>query len=247
MRLAGADAGQDQRRLAGIGRRRHPGVDAEILRLHDAGPVERGGDALHALAGGGKERRGDQQHDQRAHRDRIEQMQPRARRAGLERIGGAQRLLDMRAPQRARHLILLAGAKFVGKRGRRPVREPAAAIEAAQAVERARQAEAQQRDRRDRDQHDQDEQRDGAPHRRQHEPQAGPRDGEENPDRDRERGESRPEPLPQNGPPCAAQRARQKRVGDLRASELTDVGFGIRRSVVHLLLRSSAIARFGRG
>ena len=56
MRLAGADAGQDHRRLAGIGRRRHPGIDAEILRLHHAGPVERRGDAFHALAGRREER-----------------------------------------------------------------------------------------------------------------------------------------------------------------------------------------------
>ena len=154
MRLAGADARQDERRLAGVGRRRHPGIDAEILRLHHARPVERRRDALHALAGRRKERRGHQQHDQRAHRDRIEHRQARPRRAGLQRIGGAQRLLDMGAPQRARHLILLAGGELVGERGRRPVRQPAAAVEPAQAVEGAGQAEAEQRHRRDRDQHD---------------------------------------------------------------------------------------------
>ena len=108
MRLAGADARQDYRRLARICRRRYPGVDSKILRLHDARPIERRGDALHALARGGEECRADQQHDQRAHSGGIEQMQAWPGRAGLQRIGGAQRLLDMRAPERLRHLILLA-------------------------------------------------------------------------------------------------------------------------------------------
>ena len=122
----------------------------------------------------------------------IEQMQTRARRPCFQRIGGAQRLLDMRAPQRTGNLILFAGREFICQRRRRPVRQAAAAIEPAQPVEGTRQAEAQKRDGRDRDQHDEDEQRDGAPHRRQNEPKARPGDGEENPDRDGERSQSRP-------------------------------------------------------
>src|ERR1700688_3132345 len=40
-RLAEMDAGQDQRRLAGIDRRNDPGIDAEIRRQYDTVPVER--------------------------------------------------------------------------------------------------------------------------------------------------------------------------------------------------------------
>ena len=80
----------------------------------------------------------------------------------------------MRAPERDRHLILLARRKLVRERGRGPVLQAAAAIEAAQSIEGIRQAEAKQRYRRDRDQDNQNEQRDGAPERRQPKPEAGP-------------------------------------------------------------------------
>ena len=53
--FARAQAGQHDRRAAGIDRRRDPGIDAEIGRRHHALPVEGGGDALDAFAAGGKE------------------------------------------------------------------------------------------------------------------------------------------------------------------------------------------------
>ena len=174
MRLAGAHAGQDHRGLCGVGRRRHPGIDAEILGLHHAGPVERRRDAFHALAGGGEEGCAHKQQHQRAHSGRVEQIEARTRRPGLQRICGAQSLLDMRAPERLRHLILLACGKLVGDRCRGPVLEPARPIKAAQAIECARQAEAEQRDGGDRNEHDQDEQDDRPAQRRQPQPQAGP-------------------------------------------------------------------------
>jgi hypothetical protein len=49
------DAGENDRRLAGIGRRSDPRVDAEICRQHHALPVECRRDALPALAAGGNE------------------------------------------------------------------------------------------------------------------------------------------------------------------------------------------------
>jgi hypothetical protein len=49
----------------------------------------------------------------------------------------------MGAPQRNRNLVLLAGGEIIGERGRRPVLEPAPAVEAAQPVKRARQPEAE--------------------------------------------------------------------------------------------------------
>jgi hypothetical protein len=53
--FAGMNAGENDRRLAGIGRRGDPRVDAEICRQHHALPVERRRDALPAFAAGGDE------------------------------------------------------------------------------------------------------------------------------------------------------------------------------------------------
>ena len=53
--LAGMNAGKNDRRLAGIGGRGDPGVDAEIRRQHHALPIERRGDALPMFAAGGDE------------------------------------------------------------------------------------------------------------------------------------------------------------------------------------------------
>jgi hypothetical protein len=174
MRLAGADAGQNHGGLGRVGRRRHPGIDSEIFGLHNAGPIKRRGDAFHALPGGGKERSAHKQKDQRPHSSRIEQVKARARRSSFQRICGTQGLFDMRAPERLRHLVLLACGKLVGNRCRGPVLQPACPIKAAQTIESARQAEAEERHGRDRDQHDQDEEHDGAAKRRQPQPQAGP-------------------------------------------------------------------------
>ena len=79
-RLARPQARQDHRRLAGVGRRRHPGVDAEIGRRHHALPIEGRGDAFHPLAAGGEERRDHQHRHQRraAQRDRALQRAARA-------------------------------------------------------------------------------------------------------------------------------------------------------------------------
>ena len=93
MRLAGPHAGQDHRRLRRIGGRRHPGIEAEVLRLHHAVPVESRGDALHALAGGGEERRDTRNSDQRTHRDRVEQRQPRR---GVPAFSAARRATPAR-------------------------------------------------------------------------------------------------------------------------------------------------------
>ncbi len=137
-RFAGMNAGQDDRRLAGISRRRHPGVDAEIRRQHHALPIERRGDAFPAFAAGG-EKRGDagDQH-QRAQRIRIAPGDARRRRAGLERARRLQRALDMGVPQRERIRILRRDRELVGDRGRRTMAQAAAAIEPAQSVGRCR-------------------------------------------------------------------------------------------------------------
>ena len=81
--LAGMDARQHDRRPAGIGRRRHPGIDAEIRRQHHALPVERRRDPLPALAAGGKESRDAGDQHQRAQRIGIAPRKPRRRRSRL--------------------------------------------------------------------------------------------------------------------------------------------------------------------
>ncbi len=136
--LAGMNAGQHDRRLAGIGRRRDPGVDAEIRRQRHAVPVERRRDPLPAFAAGGEERRDAGDQHQRAQRIRIAPGEARRRRAGLERARRLQRALDMGVPQRERIRILGRDRELVGDRGRRTMAQAAAAIEPAQPVGRAR-------------------------------------------------------------------------------------------------------------
>ena len=98
--LAGTQARQDQRRPAGVGRRRHPGVDPEIRRRHHAVPVERRGDALASVRRRRRRtsRRPEPPPARAAHKDRARRL--RARLAGLERRAARKRALHMRAPQR---------------------------------------------------------------------------------------------------------------------------------------------------
>ena len=127
-------AGKDDRRLAGISRRRDPGVDAEIRRQHDALPVERRGDALEVFAAGGNEGGDDGNENEAAQRVRIARCQTRRRPAGLERPRRGERALDVRLPQRQRIGVLRRDREFIGNRGRRPMTDAAAAVEPAQRV-----------------------------------------------------------------------------------------------------------------
>ena len=209
--VARAQARQHHRRTAGIDRRRHPGIDAEIRRRHHALPVEGGGDAFDALAAGGKEGRHHQDQRERAQRHRIAQRQLRLRPAGLELARRQQRAFDMRAPERLRHRIVLIGGDLVGDGRGRPVRLAAAAVEPAQAVRFAGQPQQQQRDRGRRGEDEEQDQPDGARQRRQHDPQTGPGQRQEQAERGRQRGQRRPQPLPQQTAARALQRPRQHR------------------------------------
>ena len=208
-RLARPQALQDHRRAAGIGRRRDPGVDAEIGRRHHALPVEGRHDALGPLAAGGHEGRHHKHRHQRAHRERIAQGEPRRRHAGLEGGGRPQRTLDMRAPERDRIRIGGRDRHLVGDRGRRSMRQPGIAIEPTQAVMPARQTQRQQRGKRRRGEQEKDAETDRASDRRQREPQPEPRDREEQADHGRDRGQARPEPFPEDRPARPPQRPRQ--------------------------------------
>ena len=171
---------QDDRRLAGIDRRRHPGVDPDIGRRQHAVPVERRRDAHHALVAGGDIGRNHQHHDQRAQRPGIVDRQPRRRQAGADALDRGQRALALRLPQRQRDRILRR--QRIGQRGRRAMADAGAAVEPAQALFAARPAKPQQRKQRaERQQHEQAEP-DGARDKRQRQPQSGPGHHQEQPD-----------------------------------------------------------------
>ena len=211
--LARAQARQHQRRAAGIDRRSDPGIDAEIGRLHDAMPVEGGGDAFHALAAGGEEAGGRQDEHQRAQRHWVAQRQPRMRPAGLEPARGEQRALDMGLPERLRDRVVLIGGDAVGDRGGRPVALAADAVEPAQALAHARQAQQHQRRRRHHRHDNENAQPYRPPKRRQGEPEAGPGEGQEQAERGRQQSERRPQAFPQQAAARALERPRQQHSG----------------------------------
>ena len=122
---------QDDRRLAGIERRRHPGIDPDIGRRQHAVPVERRGDAHRALVAGGDIGRHHHHRDQRAQRPGIVDRQPRRRQAGADALDRGQRALALRLPQRQRDRILRR--QRIGQRGRRAMADAGAAVEPAQA------------------------------------------------------------------------------------------------------------------
>ena len=97
---------QDDRRLAGIERRRHPGIDPDIGRRQHAVPVERRRGAHHALVARGDIGRHHHHHDQRAQRPGIVDRKPRRRQAGADALDRCQRALALRLPQRQRDRIL---------------------------------------------------------------------------------------------------------------------------------------------
>ena len=125
-------AGENDRRLAGVGGRCHPGIDAEVRRQHHTLPVERRRDALPVLAPGGDEGRDRCDQDQTAQRIGIACRKARRRPSGPKCAGLGKRALDMRAPQRERIGVRRRNGKFVGDRRRRPMANTAAAIEPAQ-------------------------------------------------------------------------------------------------------------------
>ena len=224
-RLAGMDAGKDQRRLAGIGWRNDPGIDAEIRRQDDTVPVERGGDAFPALAAGGKEGGDAGDQHQRAQRVRIAPRHPRRRPAGFQRPRGVERALDMGIPQRQRIRIFRRDGEIVGDRGRRAMRQPTAAIDPAQRVAGTGHAHEQERPRRDDGERRASDHGRGATERRQPQPQPEPGQRQEQPDGSRQRGQHRPQPFPENRPARALERRLEQRPGGLRWPRLrTGIG-----------------------
>ena len=211
-RLAGMNAGQHDRRLAGIGRRRHPGVDAEIRRQHHALPIERRRDAFPAFAAGGEKSRDAGEQHQRAQRIRVAPGDARRRLAGFER---ARRL-----PTRARHgrstapanrdlstATASSSAIAVAGRWRRPLprssRRRPSRIAGMRSRPNGMSAATTGADKAD--------QPTARAERRQPQPQPEPGQRQEQTDRGRERRQRRPQPLPQNRPARPPQRRVKQR------------------------------------
>ncbi len=185
---------QDDRRLAGVERRRHPGVDPDIGRRQHAVPVEGGRDARGALVTRGNKGRHHHHDDERAQCPWIVDRQSRRRQAGPDPLDGGQRPLALRLPQRQRDRILRG--ERIGQRGGGPVADAGAAIEPAQGLLAARPAKPNQREQR----HQRRDHEQSGSHRaaeeRQRQPQPGPRDHQEKSDDSQKPRQMRPDALP---------------------------------------------------
>ena len=188
--------GQNHRRLAGIGRRGHPGIDPHVGRRQHAVPVERGGNAQRAFVAGGEIGGGQHHHDQRAKRPGIVDRKPRRRQPGANPLDRGQRALALLPPQRLRDRVL--GRKRIGQRGRRAVANAGAAVEPAQRLFAGRPAKPREREqRRQRQQHKQAD-ADCACKEWQCQPQTSPRRHQKQPNHAQNPGKARPGALPRN-------------------------------------------------
>ncbi len=181
-RLARPQSLQDQRRPPRIGRRADPGVDTEIGRHHHALPIEGGNDTLRALAARGHERRHHQHRDQGPQGHWVAHGEAGHRRAGLERLGGAQRTFHVGAPQRGGEAVGTGRGDVVRHRGRGPMRQAGIAIEPLERIGLGREADPQQRRERRGGEQEEDAEPDRASGRRQPEPQPEPGHREEQSD-----------------------------------------------------------------
>ena len=133
---------QDDRRLAGIDRRRHPGIDPDIGRRQHPVPVEGGSDPHRALVAGGDKGRHHHHHDQRAQRPGI---------VNVSRGDGRPaRMRLIEASVRSRWPATAPAPpgpcrQRVGQRGRRAMTDAGAAVEPAQALFAGRPAKANKR------------------------------------------------------------------------------------------------------
>jgi hypothetical protein len=123
---------QDDRRLSGIKRRRHPGIDPDIVGREYPVPVEGGRDANPSFVAGRDIGRDHQHNDQRAQRPGIVNRQPRRRQAGADTLDRGQGALALRLPQRQRDRVLRL--QRVGQGCRRAVADAGTTIEPRQRV-----------------------------------------------------------------------------------------------------------------
>ena len=235
-RLARPQARQDHRRLAGIGRRRHPGIDAEIRR-HAPRPASRTPRRCAARARRRRQRRSRPPGSApaRAARYGSRSGEPRRRPPGLERLAPrAARARHGRATARSdtdrRSPVASSSAIAVAGRCGRPLLRSSRRSAVVRAREAARTA--AERDGR-RGEHEEDEQRRWRARSAAATARARAR---------RRRGTARPRSRPRRAPATAAptecvqrarvKRARQQGVGDLRRRRIRRwLASGIGRSV----------------
>ncbi len=164
--------GEDDRRLVGVERRRHPGIDPHAGRRQHALPVERRGDPRTSFIAGSDEGRNQQQHHQRPQRHRIMLCQRRRRHTGAQPGERGQHALALRLPQRARHWVI--GGEGILQRGRRAMAQAAAAIKPAQRLAAAWPAQLRKRHQRRNNQHEEQREPGQPAEHRQQLPQARP-------------------------------------------------------------------------
>ena len=188
--------GKNDRRLAGIDRRRHPGIDPHIGRRQHAVPVERRRNPHPALVTGRDIGRCHHHHDQRAQRPGIVDGKPRRRKPGANPLDRGQRTLALLPPQRLRDRVL--GRERIGQRGRGPVANAGAAVEPAQSLFAGRPAKTcERKQRRECQQNEQHDAR-GACNERQRQPKAGPGRHEKQSDDAQKPGKAGPGALPRD-------------------------------------------------
>ncbi|MGY3470881.1 hypothetical protein ACVW0I_007752 [Bradyrhizobium sp. LM6.11] len=188
---------QDDRRLAGVERRRDPGVNANVGRRQHAVPVEGCAQPHRTLVAGGEEGRYQHHHDQRAERPGIMQSEPRVRQTGADALDRSQRALALCLPQRLRNRI--PRAQRVREGGGRPMTDAGAAVEPGKRLLAARPAEATHREQDGNRHSGENDETDSAGNERQHHPEAGPGHHQEQADDGEKPCQIRPATLPRDG------------------------------------------------
>ena len=188
--------GQNHRRLAGIDRRGHPGIDPDVGRRQHAVPVERRGNPQHALVAGGDIGGRQHHHDQRAQRPGIVDRKPRRRQPGADPLDRGQRALALLPPQRLRDRVL--GRERIGQRGRRAMANAGASVEPAQRLFAGRPAKPRKREQRRQRREGEQADADRACQEWQRQPQSGPGRHQKQPDDAQNPGEARPGALPRD-------------------------------------------------
>ena len=205
-RRTGGVAGEEDRRPGGVGRRRHPGVDAGDGGGHRLAAAESLGELLDPLRPGIDEADHQEEDGEEADRMGIAPGEAGRGQAGPERSEAGEQPLAVGHPQRLRGRVAGADGDRVGEGGRRPVEEAARLLDAKERRGAGRRPQPDGpdhgHDRGDRE-GNQDDDADGIGH---HPPQPKPGDdGEEGRD-EQDRHYRGPDRFPQNHQPGAPNR-----------------------------------------
>jgi len=188
---------QDHRRLAGVERRRDPGVDADIGRRQHTVPVESSCEPQSALIARGKEGRDQHHHDQRAQRPGVVDGEARVRQTGADALERGQRALALRLPERLCDRILRG--QRVGERGGGAVANARAAVEPGERLVAARPAKPNQGEQGGGCEPRENDEADGTGGKGQHQPQTGPGHRQKQADDGQDSHKTGPGTLPRDG------------------------------------------------